>query len=93
LLASTVLAKQIEAGACAAALLRRHRLGGLSRQLSGAGSRRVLLGNWLALIAPAGSGVRLKIVPGLALLAALHGGHLCMADPHAMLGLLVLSDL
>jgi molybdate transport system substrate-binding protein len=48
------------------------------------GTRRDVLGNTLVLIAPADSGVHLKIAPGFALLTALGGGRLAMADPESV---------
>jgi|SRR5579862_2982192 len=85
--ASSVLAKQIEAGAPAEVFfcadpqwmdyLAEH-------QLLAPGSRRDVLANSLVLIAPADSNLRLSIGPGFALLAALHGGHLAMADPDSV---------
>ena len=48
------------------------------------GSRRDLLGNTLVLIAPAASQLTLKIAPGFALLAALGGGRLALADPDSV---------
>lgn len=44
-------------------------------------ARRDLLGNRLALIAPAGSGVRLRIAPGFPLAAALGRGRLAIGEP------------
>lgn len=85
--ASSVLAKQIEAGAPAQVFFSADTewMDYLAkRQLLAPGSRRDLLGNELVLIAPAGSTVSLKIVPEFALLAALHGGHLAMADPDSV---------
>lgn len=85
--ASSVLAKQIEAGApaqvffCADTEWMDYLA---ERQLLAPGSRRDLLGNALVLIAPADSSISLKIAPGFALLTALHGGHLAMADPDAV---------
>jgi molybdate transport system substrate-binding protein len=85
--ASSVLAKQIEAGAPADVFfsadtdwmdyLAKH-------ELLASGSRRDLLGNALVLIAPADSSVQLKIAPGFDLLGALHGGHLATGDPDSV---------
>jgi molybdate transport system substrate-binding protein len=82
--ASSVLAKQIEAGAPAdvffsADLEWMHYLD--QRGLLRRGSRRDLLGNALVLIAPAGSAVQLKITPGFDLVSALGGGRLATGDP------------
>lgn len=85
--ASSVLAKQIEAGAPADVFFAAERAWmdyleqrGLLRR----GSRRDLLGNALVLIAPAGSTVRLKIAPGFDLVGALGGGRLATADPDSV---------
>ena len=85
--ASSVLAKQIEAGAAADLYfcadvpwmdyLQQH---GLLR----AGTRRDLLGNELVLIAPVTSPVHLSIAPQFALAAALGQGHLAVADPDSV---------
>ncbi|GAC1577482.1 MAG: hypothetical protein NVS3B5_09590 [Sphingomicrobium sp.] len=48
------------------------------------GSRAVLIGNRLALIAPRSSKTRLAIKPGFALAAALGAGRLAIADPAAV---------
>src|SRR5271169_6865443 len=72
--ASSLLAKQIEAGAHADAFFSADRewMDYLQqRDLLRSDSRRDLLGNALVLIAPADSAVQLKIAPGFALLAAL----------------------
>jgi molybdate transport system substrate-binding protein len=85
--ASSVLAKQIEAGAHADVFFSADRewMDYLDRRgLLRAGTRRDVLGNSLVLIAPADSGVRLKIAPGFALLAALGGGRLALADPESV---------
>ena len=47
-------------------------------------SRRNLLGNRLALVAPADSALQLKIEPNFKLLAALKGGRLATGDPDAV---------
>jgi molybdate transport system substrate-binding protein len=84
---SSVLARQIEAGAPADVFLsadvpwmdyvdRRH--------LLRAGTRRDLLANRLVLIAPAASAVHLRLVPGVDLAAALGGGRLAMGDPDSV---------
>jgi molybdate transport system substrate-binding protein len=82
--ASSVLAKQIEAGAPAdvffsADLEWMNYLD--QRGLLRRGSRRDLLGNALVLIAPADSAVQLKITPGFDLVSALAGGRLASGDP------------
>jgi molybdate transport system substrate-binding protein len=48
------------------------------------GSRRNLLGNRLALVAPANSTLTLHIEPNFPLLAALHGGRLATGDPDSV---------
>jgi molybdate transport system substrate-binding protein len=85
--ASSVLAKQIEAGAPADVFFAAERVWmdylderGLLRR----GSRHDLLGNALVLIAPADSTVRLKIAPGFNLVGALGGGRLATADPDSV---------
>ena len=52
-----------------------------TRRLVAAGTRRNLLSNRLALIAPKASPVSLKIGPGMPLAAALGAGRLAIADP------------
>jgi molybdate transport system substrate-binding protein len=85
--ASSALARQIDAGAPADVFLsadlewmdyleQHHRLA--------AGTRAVLLRNTLVLIAPKSSAVKLAIVPGLALAAALGDGKLAMANPESV---------
>ncbi len=85
--ASSVLAKQIEAGAPAQVFVSADRewMDYLEERgrLKG-GSRRDLLGNELVLIAPADSALQLKIAPHFALLAALGGGRLASADPDSV---------
>lgn len=85
--ASSVLAKQIEAGAPADVFFAAERAWmdyleqrGLLRR----GSRHDLLGNTLVLIAPARSTVRLKIAPGFDLVGALGGGRLATGDPDSV---------
>jgi len=85
--ASSVLAKQIEAGAHADVFFSADREWmdylderGLLRQ----GSRRDVLGNTLVLVAPGDSRVQLAIAPGFALASALGGGRLAMADPDSV---------
>lgn len=47
-------------------------------------SRRNLLGNTLVLIAPAGSGLKVELKPGVDLLALLNGGRLAMGESKAV---------
>ena len=87
LAASSILAKQIEAGAPAdiyfsADLQWMDYLE--ERGLLRAGSRRDLLGNSLVLIAPAGSPLRVSIAPGLDLSRLLGTGRLAVADPDSV---------
>ena len=85
--ASSVLAKQIEAGARADVFFSADRewMDYLEqRALLRSGTRRDVLGNALVLIAPADSPVQLKIAPGFALVAALGGGRLACADPDSV---------
>jgi len=85
--ASSVLAKQIEAGAPADVFLSADQgwMDYLSdRGLLRAGSRHDLLGNRLVLIAPKDSAVSLKIAPGFALAAALGNGRLATGDPDSV---------
>ncbi len=86
--ASSVLAKQIEAGAGADVFFSADvdwvdyldERGLLKR-----GSRREVLGNQLVLVAPAGSSLRLEVTPHLDLAAALgSGGRLAVADPDSV---------
>jgi molybdate transport system substrate-binding protein len=85
--ASSLLARQIEAGAPADVFFAADRewmdyLDG--RGLLKAGSRRDLLGNALVLIAPADSTLQLKITPGFDLRGALRGGRLATGDPDSV---------
>jgi molybdate transport system substrate-binding protein len=85
--ASSVLAKQIEAGAPAEVFLSADRewMDYLEqRALLQAGSRHDLLGNALVLIAPGDSTVRLKIAPGFDLAGTLGEGRLAMGDPDSV---------
>lgn len=85
--ASSVLAKQIEAGAPADVFFAAERawMDYLEqRGLLRSGSRHDLLRNALVLIAPADSTVRLKIAPGFDLVGALGGGRLATADPDSV---------
>ena len=84
---SSVLARQIEAGAPADVFLSADTqwmdyLQG--RELIQAGSRKDLLGNRLVLIAPARSQIQLKIAAHFPLVAALGDGHLATADPDSV---------
>jgi len=85
--ASSVLAKQIEAGAPADAFFSAD-LAWVDyldeRGLLERGSRRDVLGNSLVLIAPADSPLRLSIAPGFDLTAALGEGRLATADPDSV---------
>ncbi len=85
--ASSALARQIESGApadvffCADLEWMDHlEAHGLIR----AASRRDALGNRLVLVAPADSGIVLRIAPGFALAAALGKGRLATGDPDAV---------
>jgi len=85
--ASSVLAKQIEAGARADVFLSADRewMDYLqTRHLLREGTRVELLGNSLVLIAPADSPVQLSIAPGFPLVQALNGGRLASADPDSV---------
>ena len=85
--ASSVLAKQIEAGAHADVFLSADRewMDYLEKRgLLRPGTRHDVLGNALVLIAPADSAVQLKIAPGFALVAALGGARLASADPDSV---------
>jgi molybdate transport system substrate-binding protein len=82
--ATSVLARQIEAGAAAEAFLSADAewMDYLDeRNLLEPGSRSRLLGNVLVLIAPAGRDVSVRLDPGGSLPAALGGGRLAVADP------------
>jgi len=85
--ASSVLAKQIEAGAPADMFFSADRewMDYLAeRHLLKEGTRRDVLGNALVLIAPADSAVKLKIAPGFDLPGALGGGRLATGDPDSV---------
>ncbi len=81
---SSALARQLEAGAKADAFVSAD-LEWMdyvqARGLIDTATRRNLLSNRLALIAPAGSTVKLEIKPGFPLAAALAGGRLATGDP------------
>jgi molybdate transport system substrate-binding protein len=84
---SSMLARQIEGGARADAFFSADQdwmdyLG--QRNLIQQATRRDMVGNRLALVAPADSDVHLDIKPGFALLAALHGGRLSTGDPDSV---------
>jgi molybdate transport system substrate-binding protein len=81
---SSALARQIEHGAAADVFVSADQdwMDYLqARTLLNAASRRDLVGNRLVLIAPADSTVKLEIVPGFPLLAALGDGRLSTGDP------------
>jgi molybdate transport system substrate-binding protein len=85
--ASSALARQIEAGAPADVFISADEewMDYLAaRDLIRTTSRRPIAGNRLALIAPAGSTVDLRLVPGVDFVAALHGGLLATADPDSV---------
>jgi molybdate transport system substrate-binding protein len=84
---SSVLARQIEAGAPADVFFSADTkwMDYLqSRRLIQAASRRDLLGNSLVLIAPAQSQIQLKIAPRFPLAAALGKGRLATGDPDSV---------
>ena len=85
--ASSALARQIESGAAADLFISADQqwMEYLDqRGLIQAGTRHNLLGNRLALVAPAGSAIRLKIEPKFPLLAALKGERLATGDPDSV---------
>jgi molybdate transport system substrate-binding protein len=85
--ASSVLAKQIEAGAPADVFLSADTdwMDYLEkRRLLRPGTRRDLLGNRLVLIAPAASTARVSLAPHVDLSAALAGGRLATGDPDSV---------
>ncbi len=85
--ASSQLAKQIESGAPADIFVSAD-LAWMDyvqkRNLIQPATRKNLLGNQLVLVAPAGSGVKIDIKPGLDLAGMLKGGRLAMADPDSV---------
>lgn len=85
--ASSVLAKQIEAGAPADVFMSAD-LEWMDyldvRHLMRPGTRQDLLGNELVLIAPAGSTVQLTLGPGVDFTAALAGGRLATGNPDSV---------
>jgi molybdate transport system substrate-binding protein len=85
--ASSVLAKQIEAGAPADVFFSADTqwMDYLAQHgLIDTASRRDVLGNALVLIAPADSTLHLRIAPGFDLLGALKGGKLATGDPDSV---------
>src|SRR6516225_8738521 len=84
---SSVLARQIEAGAPADVFFSADTAWMdylQSRNLIKPGSRKDLLGNSLVLVAPAQSQIQLKIAPHFPLLAALGDGRLATGDPDSV---------
>ena len=84
---SSVLARQIENGASADMFVSADQdwMDYLEkRALVQSATRRNLVGNRLALVAPSDSDVRLKIQRGFALAAALKGGRLATGDPDSV---------
>jgi molybdate transport system substrate-binding protein len=87
--ASSALARQVEQGAPADVFVSADVdwMDYLARRnLIAPGSRRDLLSNHLALIAPADSKIVLKIAPGMPLAAALGSGRLAIAGPDVPAG-------
>jgi molybdate transport system substrate-binding protein len=85
--ASSVLAKQIEAGAPADVFISADRdwMDYLDeRHLLRAGTREDLLGNELVLVAPAGSTVQVTLAPNVDFATALGGGRLATGDPDSV---------
>lgn len=85
--ASNALARQVEAGAPAELFISADtdwidhvEAKGLAER----GSRRNLLGNELVLIAPSGSNVQLRLVPGVDISAALGDRRIALANPEAV---------
>jgi molybdate transport system substrate-binding protein len=85
--ASSALARQLEAGARADVFFSAD-LEWMdyvqARGLIDRSTRRDVLGNRLALVAPADSRIELKIAPGFALAAALSNGRLATGDPQSV---------
>jgi molybdate transport system substrate-binding protein len=84
---SSVLARQIEAGAPADVFFSADTTWMdylQSRNLIQVASRKDVLGNRLVLIAPAQSQIQLKIAPHFPLVAALRGGRLASGDPDSV---------
>ncbi len=85
--ATSTLARQVESGAHADVFLSADQewMDYLDqRALIRKSTRHNLLGNRLALVAPAASTIQLKIEPKFALLAALDGGRLATGDPDSV---------
>lgn len=85
--ASSALARQIEAGAPADLFISadiKWMDYVAQRRLIGPASRKNLLGNELVLVAPAKSGTKIDLKPGVDLLSHLKSGPLAMADPAAV---------
>jgi len=85
--ATSILARQIESGAHADVFFAADQdwMDYLEqRSLVQKATRSNLLGNRLALVAPASSGVQLQIKPGFPLLGALAGGRLATGDPDSV---------
>jgi molybdate transport system substrate-binding protein len=85
--ASSLLAKQIEAGAPAEVFLSADTdwMDYLAKRgLLRAGTRHDLLGNRLVLVAPAASSAHVTLAPGVDLSAALAGGRLATGDPDSV---------
>jgi molybdate transport system substrate-binding protein len=85
--ATSMLARQVESGAHADVFFSADQewMDYLDqRGLILKGSRRNLLGNRLALVAPANSTLTLHVEPNFPLLAALHGGRLATGDPDSV---------
>lgn len=85
--ASSTLARQIEAGAPADVFISADEewMDYLAaRDLIRSGSRRLIAGNRLVLIAPATRPVRLRLGPDADILGALSGGRLACADPDSV---------
>ena len=85
--ASSTLARQIESGAHADVFFSADQewMDYLAqRGLIQKGSRRDLLGNRLALVAPVANTIQLQIKPSFPLLAALNGGRLATGDPDSV---------
>ena len=85
--ASSVLARQIEAGASADVFVSADQewMDYLDqRGLIDKATRRNIVGNRLVLVAPADSPLQLKIAPGFAITAALGNGRLATGDPDSV---------
>ena len=85
--ASSALAKQIEQGAPADLFISADTdwMDYLSqKKLTVDATRKTLLGNTLVLVAPAGSGIRLDLAPGVDIVGKLAGGKIALADVKAV---------